>query len=210
MLRLVHMIPFDLGCMFIDELSIDNSNNLLFADKFISCLEKLYENSDQVKVNRSLTICPDQSGRKILSYSFKDLHIVNKAICEVIFNPNLACYILANGVGVFILYDCAGDCLSDEREALEKCQMPLIANYQKKLGQAMILNRIPPAGKYKKYIDFMREFKTICYLIILSPHQAEWLFFPCRAMPCTAAPRQLLKALLKPIAGSWTKTSISR
>lgn len=34
----IHIIPFDLGCVFFDCLSIDNSKNLCFADYFVDKL----------------------------------------------------------------------------------------------------------------------------------------------------------------------------
>ena len=38
MVSQIHIIPFDLGCVFFDCLSIDNSKNLCFAEYFVDKL----------------------------------------------------------------------------------------------------------------------------------------------------------------------------
>ena len=40
--KMIHLIPFDLGYVFYDELAIDNKQAFLFAERFVNSLKNIY------------------------------------------------------------------------------------------------------------------------------------------------------------------------
>ena len=52
----IHIIPFDLGYVFYDVLSINNATNLKFAKEFVSELSKYFSAHEYIKVEDNLSV----------------------------------------------------------------------------------------------------------------------------------------------------------
>ena len=134
----IHIIPFDLGCVFYDCLSINNSRNLAFAKAFN---EKLAEECKKHEITIEDNIELKCLGKTIIGIKYKNNELAESAICIANLMPNLKCYVLANGVGFFVLADFTGKALKNTESSIYEYIKALIANYQKKITQSTILNR---------------------------------------------------------------------
>lgn len=104
----IHIVPFDIGLAFIDVLAVDNTRNLMLAQKFIQVLSARVSAIDpEIQVCDNLKV--SFSDNKAVKYSFKTKDVAENAICYVKLMPNLYCYILSSGIGVFVLVDAGGE-----------------------------------------------------------------------------------------------------
>lgn len=79
--KMIHLIPFDLGYVFYDELAIDNKQAFLFAERFVNSLKNIYGE----KLTNNFYI--NKAG---------EIHFINKkisrrTICYVKLTENLYC-----------------------------------------------------------------------------------------------------------------------
>lgn len=158
----VHLIPFDIGYAFYDPLLIDNKNNLENASKFIDRLQRYYSKKGiEVIPNYELQIQND----KVTKFYCKRNQGADNAIGIVKFTKNLFCYILTNGIGIFVLYDSNNEALKNST-GIEKHNIVLKAACEKKIAQASILNQYEGEHVFKQYEEIMLEFREICWKII--------------------------------------------
>lgn len=129
-IRQIHIIPFDIGCMFFDCLSLNNSKNLQFAKKFVERLTVECA-AHNILVNGNMDLTYD--GKNITGVYFKKNDIADQAVCIAKLNDCLSCYVLANGIGIFVLADFEGKAFINTDESISKYSKALIANYQKKI-----------------------------------------------------------------------------
>ncbi|NLD48914.1 MAG: hypothetical protein GX660_17275 [Clostridiaceae bacterium] len=162
----IHIIPFDLGCVFIDMLSVDNSNNLLYAKKFISELADSYkeENNNQIEVIDNLKLI--YTGKTITQYKYINSELADNAICYVKLNTGLYCYVLSSGIGMFVLADFDGKALQNINPKIQQMNVSLISNYQKKITQSTILNKFLGEDVLPEYEEEMLRFRKKCWSLI--------------------------------------------
>ena len=159
----LHIIPFDLGCVFYDSLSINNSKNLSFAKVFI---EKLTTECKKREITIENNIELKYLGKTITGVRYKNNDIAEQAICIAHLMPHLKCYILANGIGVFVLADLEGKALKNTDSSIAKYSKALIANYQKKITQSTILNRFNGEDVMPEEEEIMLTFRELCWEIV--------------------------------------------
>lgn len=162
----IHIIPFDLGCVFIDMLSVDNSNNLLYAKKFISELADSYkeENNNQIEVIDNLKLI--YTGKMITQYKYINSELADNAICYVKLNTGLYCYVLSSGIGMFVLADFDGKALQNINPKIQQMNVSLVSNYQKKITQSTILNKFLGEDVLPEYEEEMLRFRKKCWSLI--------------------------------------------
>lgn len=162
-IKQIHIIPFDLGCIFYDCLSINNSKNLAFAKAFN---EKLTEECKKHEITIEDNIELKYLGKTITGVKYKNSELAESAICSANLMPHLKCYVLANGVGVFVLADFDGKALKNADTSIHEYSKALIANYQKKITQATILNRFDGEDVMPEEEKAMLTFRDICWRIV--------------------------------------------
>ena len=159
----LHIIPFDLGCAFFDCLSLNNSKNLKFADKFVAQLTSECA-SLGITVENNMTL--SHSGKMVTGVKYKKNTLSEQAICFAKITPRLFCFILATGTGIFLLSDFEDIALKDTDPAISKCNKALIANYQKKIAQATILNKYKGEDVFPEEEKKMLEFRELCWKLV--------------------------------------------
>ena len=161
----IHIIPFDLGIVFYDVLSIDNSKNFLFAEKFCRNLAKISIENNW-KTDKLFEIIGDKKGAIPLGIKYLNSDFADQVICKVTLQPNLVCYILSSGVGVFYFadLDCVAMCNTDE--TISKYSKALIANYQKKITQSTILNKADFPDVCPEIEESMLLFRKVCWELV--------------------------------------------
>lgn len=163
MVSQIHIIPFDLGCVFFDFLSIDNSKNLCFAEYFV---DKLSLECVNIGVSIEKNFQLKKLGKTITGIKYNDNPIAEQAICIAHIQSNLKCYILSNGVGVFLLTDLDGKALNGTDKSILQYSKALIANYQKKISQSTILNRYEGDDVFVEEEKLMLQLREICWKIV--------------------------------------------
>lgn len=161
----IHIIPFDLGIVFYDVLSIDNSKNFLFAEKFCHRLTSTAIEYNW-KVDKLFEIIGDKRGEIPLGIKYLNSDFADQVICKVTLKPNLVCYILSSGVGIFYFVDldCIAMCNTDE--AIAHYSKALVANYQKKITQSTILNKANFPDVCPEIEESMLLFRKICWKFV--------------------------------------------
>lgn len=162
----IHIMPFDLGVVFYDVLSIDNSKNLLFAETFCNILEieakvKGWETTKlfQIKGNKKQRNIP-------ITISYETNDFADQAICKVMLRDDLYCYVLSSGVGVFMFADLKCSAMHDTDGSIAKYSKALIANYQKKITQSTILNKASFPDVCPEVEEAMLLFRRVCWKIV--------------------------------------------
>ena len=159
----VHIIPFDLGCIFNDCLSVNNSKNSVFAKSFNQNLINLAkEYGIEVKDNITLK----HLGQVVDGISFDNSDLVDSSICIASLLPHLKCYILSNGVGIFVLSDFDGNVLKNTDKSIFTYSKALLANYQKEVSQSAILDRFEDKEVFVEEKKIMELFRDLCWKIV--------------------------------------------
>lgn len=159
----MHIIPFDLGCIFNDCLSVNNSKNSVFAKSFNQNLINLAkEYGIDVKDNITLKYL----GQTVDGISFDNSDLVDSSICIASLLPHLKCYVLSNGVGVFVFSDFDGIALKNTDQSIFTHSKALLANYQKEVSQAAILNRFEDKEIFAEEKKMMELFRDLCWKIV--------------------------------------------
>lgn len=132
--KMIHLIPFDLGYVFYDELAIDNKQAFLFAERFVNSLKNIYGE----KLTNNFYI--NKAG---------EIHFINKkisrrTICYVKLTENLYCYIQTSGVGMFVLFDFdeAGIPENLKKQVNGKKNIVIKNAFQKVYSQELILGNV--------------------------------------------------------------------
>ncbi len=162
----IHIVPFDLGYIFYDILSISNEKNIKFATRFVTELQDAYKDSD-IKVYNNLK--PHFTNNKLVSVSYLKKEIADQSVCFVELKDNLYCYILTNGIGVFVFADFNSNALSNYKQYLEGYNKTITAYIQKRLTQSSILNKLE--NNYSIFPDeekLMLDLRIKCWDIINS------------------------------------------
>lgn len=159
----VHIIPFDLGCVFYDCLSLNNSRNLAFAKLFNNKLVEICK-TQGIIIEDNIEL--KYLGKTITGIKYKNNALAESAICIAHIMPHLKCYVLANGIGVFVLADFEGRALNGTDPSIFSYSKALIANYQKKISQATILNRYKGKDVLPEEEKAMLAFREICWHIV--------------------------------------------
>ncbi len=159
----IHIIPFDLGYVFYDVLSINNATNLKFAKEFVSELSKYFSAHEYIKVEDNLSV--QFSKNKVIKVKYPKSEIADQAIGIAKLTDSLYCYILANGIGVFVLADCNRVAMKNHYQHVSGYNKAIVASYQKKLSQATILNRYEGSDVFPLEEKLMLEFRNACWKI---------------------------------------------
>lgn len=165
----IHIIPFDLGVVFYDVLAIDNSKNLLFAEKFCEQLEK-HSKENNWTFKKLFDINGDKKKRKRLiplTINYRRNDFADQTICKVTLDENLICYILSSGVGIFEFADLTCKAMKDTDVSIGNYSKALIANYQKKVTQSTILNKADFPDVCPEIEKAMLVFRELCWGIVL-------------------------------------------
>lgn len=161
-IKQLHIIPFDLGYVFVDVLAVENTKNLIFAEKFV---EQLTLEIDKINTNFKVynNLHLSYTGNKINKYKFINSEMSENAICFVKLTDLLYCYILANGTGVFVFADLESRALVGVNNKLFDFNIALIANFQKKISQTTILNKYNENDVFPIEKELMLQFRKICW-----------------------------------------------
>lgn len=159
----IHMIPFDTGTAFVDVLSFDNGKNRRFAVKFVDALKIYYRDFSGVEVIDNLDRHACGKGETEVKPAGNSL--CDNAVCIVKFSPQLHCYVLSSGVGVFMLAD-TGDWAEAENEEFKFQSATLRANYRKKRAQILLLNEDYETNVFGGVKRIMLEFRRLCWKIV--------------------------------------------
>lgn len=157
----IHIIPFDLGYVFYDVLSINNATNLKFAKEFVDELSEYFVNHEYIDIEDNLSV--QFSKNKVVKVKYIKSEIADQAICIAKLTDSLYCYILANGIGVFVLADCNAEAIKNHYQKVNGYNQAIIANYQKKISQATILNRYEGSDVFPLEEKLMLEFRNVCW-----------------------------------------------
>lgn len=163
----IHLIPFDLGIVFYDVLSIDNTRNLEYANTFCEELSQAIENKGW-ELTKLFNTKGGRKGKKRvpLTIDYAKNEFTDQAICRVEIKDNLVCYLLSSGVGMFEFADLNSEALLNTDKSIGNYSKALVANYQKKVTQLTILNRADFPDVFPKEEESMLEFRRICWKII--------------------------------------------
>lgn len=162
----IHLIPFDLGIVFYDVLSLDNTKNLLYANIFCEKVSQIVKNNGW-KFQKLFSIKGNGEKSKTLStISYDRNSFADQAICKVEIKDNLICYILSSGIGIFEFADLNSEALKNTDKSISNYSKALIANYQKKVSQSTILNKADFPDVFPKEEESMLEFRRICWKIV--------------------------------------------
>ena len=156
----IHMIPFDLGVIFLDVLSIDNSKNILFAESFCQQIEEVAKKKGWGYEKLFKVIGETKKKRTVpLTIKHNRNDFADQAICKVILRDDLYCYILSSGVGMFLFADL--DCIAMRKTetSISNYSKALIANYQKKITQSTILDKAEIEDVCPELEELMLEFR---------------------------------------------------
>ena len=151
----LHVIPFDLGYAFDDVLNVDNYQNLLLADEFISLLEHHYSYHPEVMIKRTFHI--EKLKNRIVHHHFSD-DLMSESVCRIRFSSLLHGFILKNGIICFLLYEAYE----------EKTIIKMI--HRKKSSQRLILENLSEIEHHSilDEIQMMRDFMKHCWNVIHS------------------------------------------
>lgn len=164
----IHMIPFDLGVIFLDVLSIDNSKNILFAESFCQQIEEVAKKKGWGYEKLFKVIGETKKKRTVpLTIKHNRNDFADQAICKVILRDDLYCYILSSGVGMFLFADL--DCIAMRKTetSISNYSKALIANYQKKITQSTILDKTEIEDVCPELEELMLEFRELCWGLVL-------------------------------------------
>lgn len=158
----IHIIPFDIGYAFYDPLLMDNKKNLENAKEFMDKLKNYYANtSTQVINNYEIQM----QNNIIKKFFCKKNNGADNALGIIKFAPNLSCYILTNGIGVFVIYDANNEALKNSN-GIDNYSITLMAAYQKKITQATILNQYKGEHIFNEFEKQIHDFMNLCWKII--------------------------------------------
>lgn len=161
----IHIVPFDLGIVFYDVLTIDNTKNICFAELFCKELETKVKQY-QWKLTRLFEVVGEKDRRTLLKIKFAYSDFADQVICKVELRDNLFCYVLSSGVCVFFFADLLCDAMKNTNEKISLYSKALIANYQKKLTQSTILNKASFSDVCPDTKKIMLQFREICWDIV--------------------------------------------
>lgn len=158
----VHIIPFDIGYSFYDELLIDNYHNLKNMENFFDKIEKYYINANyEIIRNYELQV----QNNKVTKFYCKKNKASVHTVGIIKFAENLFCYILKNGIGVFVIYDSNNEALKNSI-GIEKHSIVLMAACEKKIAQSTILNQYDGEHIFTQYEEIMLDFRELCWKTI--------------------------------------------
>ena len=161
----IHIIPFDLGYVFYDVLSIDNTKNILFAQDFVAALAKQYNTDYKTVIYNNIDA--QFSAKKLTKVRFLKTEIADDSICFAKLTDYLFCYILTNGVGVFVLCDFDGAALEKykHKDSIGAISKALITKIQKNVSQATILDTYKGDDVFPEEEKLMLDFRKVCWAL---------------------------------------------
>ena len=165
----IHIIPFDVGYVFFDVLNTDNSKNLKMAESFISELSGFYNDSPIcISNNIKLTFSPFIDKKKtIANCNFINGDKADHAICVAKLSDCMECYLLANGIGVFVIADIGGKALIPYKSEIKGLHPALVASFQKRISQSSLLGRKKDdISLFPEEERLMLEFRNVCWTLI--------------------------------------------
>ena len=160
----IHLIPFDLGYIFYDILSMDNTKNIKFTKAFISALKNTYKDNTDIEIVDNLSV--ELSNKKISNLVYTNNDLAENAICNAKLSQDLYCYILTNGIGFFILADIESKALINCDSKLSNYSKALAAIVQKRITQSTILNRYNSDDVFPCEEELMLQFRLKCWELV--------------------------------------------
>ncbi len=167
---LVHIVPFDIGYAFFDDLSINNSKSYKLMTTYIEFLKGECDRHGY-EVHNNLKLLNDQ-----IDYVFVDKKLCDKAFCYVKLLPGLYCYLLSSGVGVFVLCDLDQKAIKDEKDALSEYGSLLTVGYQKVFTQDVLLDNPSNAEALSEERKAIRIFMGIAWRAVSKLNEKERKF----------------------------------
>lgn len=157
----IHIIPFDLGYLFYDILSVDNLKNLQFAQAFVDTLTDECKKDTGILVRSNISV--QYSMKKVTKVGYLKTEIADEAICIAKLTSNLFCYILTNGIGVFVLADLDADAIAGIKDEVRPYSKAVTAYVQKRLSQTVILNGLKDCDILSQEKALMLTFRLKCW-----------------------------------------------
>ena len=161
----VHIIPFDIGTVFYDEVSLDNTKNIKLAELFTEEMSKFCKEREYAFTKNFESVI---IGRRKKDYKFFSYAYARHCLFHVVLSKNLRFYMISSGVGVFVLNDIAAEYLpDDDLKNYETSGLShiLLARYQKEYMQEKLLEP-DETSKLVTINNMMAEFKKKCWQTI--------------------------------------------
>ena len=158
----IHLVPFDLGAVLYDKLSVDNTKNLDFIDNFCNELEKSLK-PDGMELKRCYKVKHINKGNFTIEFSSDEL--AEQALCEIKITEDVYCYILSMGIGVFVIADLCNKAVEFSKED-KKYDVALLSYYQKKITQSELLFETEANASLKELNDKMLKVRNDCWRLV--------------------------------------------
>lgn len=161
-IKQIHLVPFDLGAVLYDKLSVDNTKNLDFIDNFCNELEKSLK-PDGMELKRCYKVKHINKGNFTIEFSSDEL--AEQALCEIKITEDVYCYILSMGIGVFVIADLCNKAVEFSKED-KKYDVALLSYYQKKITQSELLFETEANASLKELNDKMLKVRNDCWRLV--------------------------------------------
>lgn len=147
-----HIIPFDSGLTFFDELSLNNKDSLSCINMYLDLLsDKINKSGFELFSNISAI---NDNG----DYKVEDKIMCAEAICYIKLITGLYCYILQSGIAVFLCADFNSSKFSKSTmQKLSKQSQCLQLGYRKVYGQKALLNPSYDTKVFSKEKELMYQ-----------------------------------------------------
>ncbi len=160
-IRYLHIIPFDLGYIFYDLLSVENDKNLQMTEDFLNKLSSHYRRNSDVEVKN--TFETKNHEQKTYGYRCFD-DVVNQSICRVRLQDNLYAFLMVDGIGCFVLFDDGVEC-SKKLSMRPKSKVFAFDQIKRKSWSAILLGKIDEKDTdiFLTERQLMRDFMHTCW-----------------------------------------------
>lgn len=147
-----HIIPFDSGLTFFDELSLNNKDSFSCINMYLDLLSNKI-NKRGFELFRNISVINDDG-----DYKFEDKIMCAEAICYIKLISGLYCYILQSGIAVFLCADFNSSKFSKSTmQRLSKQSQCLQLGYRKVYGQRALLDKTYDTKVFSKEKKLMYQ-----------------------------------------------------
>lgn len=158
----IHLVPFDLGALLYDKLSVDNTKNLEFIDNFCRDLQTALS-----PLGMELRRCYKVKyiNKSNFTVEFSSNELAEQALCEIKITDDVYCYILSMGIGVFVIADLGNKAVKFSNED-KKYDIALLSYYQKKITQSTLLFEAEGNVDLNEINDKMLQVRNECWRLV--------------------------------------------
>ena len=142
---ILHIMPFDSGIVFFDELSMNNKDSFKCINAYVDLLETKIKPYG-FELFRNITVINDDSG-----YKFNDKIMCAEAVCYIKLVTGVYCYLLQSGIGIILCADFDSSKFDPALVSkISKFSQCLQLGYRKVYGQKVLLGQIDDKNTFKE------------------------------------------------------------